>query len=878
LVSPNDNDPTGGGPGVARWQQAKEILDAALDLAPAARPEFLAESCGGDPALRREVESLLALEDAVGEFLTEPIFTLRGEVLDEDPNVGRRVGPYRLLTQLGRGGMGTVYLAERADGLFEQAVAIKLIKRGMDSDEILRRFRNERQILANLAHDHIAKLYDGGTTDDGLPYFALEYVAGEPIDHYCDARKLSVTRRLELFRTVCLAVQVAHQNLIVHRDLKPANILVTADGTPKLLDFGIAKLLTPEDGGNGAVAGAETVLGGGLPLTPGYASPEQLRGEPVTTASDVYSLGVLLYELLTGRRPYEADSQLPELWMQLIAEREPTRPSAAVRRPQELRRPDGETLILTPEAVAEVREGVPSRLRRKLAGDLDTVVMTAIARERERRYATAEQLAEDVRRHLEGLPVRARKPTFGYRAGKFLSRHALAAAVGLGAVLFLIVFAASMAVQRQRVAAERDRAQAVTEYMVDAFTRIDPAQARGREITLREAMQQGMADLGDKLADEPLIRATLMDAVGRIYHHLARYDKAQPLLEEALRLRRDNLGDDSPEVAASLHHLSLLLMDTGKTEGVEAMLRQAVAIQRRHLAGRLDLAQGLHNLGSFLLRQGKLDEAAAELEESLAMKRRLLPAGDPEVAVTLSALGELAWDREDLVRAEELFRRALAIRRAEYGAVHPELATAANNLAGVLDKEGKADAARPLYLETLKIRRQLYGDDHPKVAVALNNLALFLQGQGDFAAAEADVRQALAIFLHNYDADSSNVAVVRRNLATVLAARGDWSGCEEEAREVARIYAAKPPGEEWRTADAGSVLGDCLRGQGNFAEAEPLLVEGYRRLVAANGPGESHSEEARARLVKLYEVSGRPEEAAQYRGSGGGDAPPAKAP
>ena len=864
-TSSGDEPPAGS----ARWERVKEILDQALDLEPGERAALLDRSCAGDFDLRREVESLLAVEGSLGDFLTTPAFSFHdGDDPTDggDPNLGREVGPYRLVRALGRGGMGAVYLAERCDGQFEQTVAVKLIKRGMDTEEILRRFRNERQILAGLVHEHIARVYDGGTTDDGLPYFVMEYVEGEPIDRWCDDRRLSVTDRLRLFHTVCAAVQAAHQNLIVHRDLKPANILVTTSGAPKLLDFGIAKLLAPDAGGPQSAEGAATVLGR-LPLTPGYASPEQLRCEPVTTASDVYSLGVLLYELLTGRRPHEAPTLRPDVWERLIVAEEPPRPSTALRRPREVRLPGGETATVSAAQAAAVREGDPARLRRRLAGDVDRIVLTALAPERERRYATAEQLAEDVRRHLEGLPVRARTPTAAYRAGKFVRRHAWAVGTAAAAALLLVAFAAMMAVQRQRIAAERDRAEAVTRYIVEVFQRADPSQSRGEEVTVREALGRGVAEINVRLGDQPLIRATLLDAVGRVYDHLALYEDAEPLLEEALRLRREALGEDHPAVGESLQHLAQLRRRLQRTEGVEEMFRRALAIARGHRGPEdLGVAHALHNLGSFLAEKGDPAEAETLLLRSLEIKEGHLGRDDPDLAFTLAALGALDRRRGDLGAAEERFGRVLAIRRAEYGdRVHPELATAVNNLAVALAEQGKAAEAGPLYFESVDMRRELYGKDDHRYAVALNNLAHFLQGRGDHAAAVPRHREAVAVLAGAFGRYDPRVAPARRNLAAALAGLGEHRACEEEIGEALRVFDVQPPAQAWRRADAESVLGGCLAGQGRFSEAEPLLAGALPRIVAERGEEAVQTREARTRLAALYDAWGRPEMAVPHR-------------
>jgi serine/threonine protein kinase/tetratricopeptide (TPR) repeat protein len=408
---------------VNRWQEIKKVLAAALERSPSERAAFLDQQCAGDSFLRAEVESLLAYNRADDDAADSPAVHSEGLRPSEQPTeeVGRVIGSYKLVGELGHGGMGAVYLAARADEHYRQDVAIKLIRRGMDTDFVLRRFRNERQILAGLDHPNIARLLDGGSTEDGLPYLVMEYVAGLPIDAFCNEHALDIERRLRLFQEACAAIHYAHQRQVIHRDIKPSNILVSEDGCLKLLDFGIAKLLTPEL----AAQTLDPTLPAVRLMTPAYASPEQIKGEPVTAATDVYSLGVLLYEMLTGHKPYRVKSQAAHDITQAVLEEQPLKPSTAITLTAEVQSGDGSSpiTVLTPESVSKPREGSPDRLRRRLRGDLDNIVLTALRKDPGRRYASVEQFSEDIRRHLEGLPVIARRDTIGYRAAKFIGRN-----------------------------------------------------------------------------------------------------------------------------------------------------------------------------------------------------------------------------------------------------------------------------------------------------------------------------------------------------------------------------------------------------------------------------------------------------------------------
>ena len=437
-----------------RYQQVKELFQSALEREGSQRKRFLDEACAGDPSLREEVESLLTSHEQAPSFIESSALEIVSKVLPDQRDeqmVGQRIGPYKVIHEIAHGGMGAVYLAFRADDEYQKQVAIKLIKRGMDTDFIIRRFRNERQILANLDHPNIARLIDGGTSEDGLPYFIMDHVEGLPIDAYCDAHNLSIAERLKLFRTVCSAVEYAHQHHVIHRDLKPSNILVTAEGVPKLLDFGIAKVLNPEPP-------FQTVGSVGLrPMTPDYASPEQVRGETITSASDVYSLGVLLYELLTGHRPYRVKSRTPQEIERVICEEEPEKPSAAIGCIciEEVPGSDGTSEItITPESVSATRDGQPKKLRRHLAGDVDKILLMALRKESERRYPSVEEFSEDIRRHLEGQPVIARKDALYYRSTKFIKRNKTTfVAVALTAVILVIVaMALSLLTARSQIA------------------------------------------------------------------------------------------------------------------------------------------------------------------------------------------------------------------------------------------------------------------------------------------------------------------------------------------------------------------------------------------------------------------------------------------
>jgi serine/threonine-protein kinase len=572
-----------------RLARLQELFDAASRLDAENRAAYLDRECAGQTALRLQVVSLLrSLE---GESLIEP--ALRNAAAGPDLAEGHRIGPYRVIRVLGQGGMGVVYLASRADETFDKQVAIKLLSTGWLREDMKRRFQLERQILARLEHPNIARLLDGGTVD-GAAYVVMEYVDGPPIDKHCRDGNLSIQERLILFRQVCDSVAYAHRNLIVHRDIKPGNVLMSGD-VPKLLDFGIARLI-----GNEEMPGGPLTHTGDRLMTPDYASPEQVRGEPITTASDVYSLGVLLYELLTGERPFRSSGLTPEEMERAICTEEPPRPSS-----------------LMP--------------RRGLEGDLDNIVLMTMRKEPSRRYASADQISEDVRRYLDGFPVIARKDTLTYRADKFIRRHKWGVTAGAAAIIMIVAFAAGMGLLARRVAAERDtaqtersRAEQVSKLLLDTFQVADPARGDGNKVTAREILDRASNQVGKQTLDSAT-RARVLDTLGTVYKNLGVYDRSREELEQARDLRVKLYGSKSPEYAASLESLAMLADESGDWNRAEKLLRQAIGLRTGHSDQDKERALALADLATEIRRLGRLPEA-----EQVARRESILPGVSPE--------------------------------------------------------------------------------------------------------------------------------------------------------------------------------------------------------------------------------------------------------
>ena len=551
-----------------------------MDLDPEDRAPAIIDLCGDDEELRLEVEGLVAASDGaetgIPRVIEDAARDLVGDPEPESVAEPQLIGPYRIIELLGRGGMGSVYLAEREDNSFEHRVALKVLRSGLNDTGMEARFKSERQILADLRHPNIARLIDGGTTVDGVPYLAMEYVDGSRIDGWCDHRRLSIDERLDLFRVVCSAVQAAHRSLVVHRDLKPANILVTPEGHPKLLDFGIAKILGPSSHAHTmAVTGTLDRL-----LTPAFASPEQVLGEPVTTVSDVYSLGVVLYELLVGTSPQIFKNSSATEVERVVCHENPDRPSLTVRRRKG---------TMAGSAAARDRRLTEDRLARRLAGDLDTIVMTALRKEPERRYPSVEALAEDLRRHLARLPVKARPDTVSYRAGKFFRRHRASVIASAAGVIAVLGFGIQSTVNARLAVKERDRAlvaeeqarveaqtaERVSTFLVDLFRVADPGENRGEEISVRKLLDRGATRLDDELADEPGTRARLLRAVGEVYGNLGEYTRSSELLTRSVEvLRRDS--PQSLELAATLNELAKVRFNLGHVDEAKDLAREAL--------------------------------------------------------------------------------------------------------------------------------------------------------------------------------------------------------------------------------------------------------------------------------------------------------------
>jgi non-specific serine/threonine protein kinase/serine/threonine-protein kinase len=782
----------------------------------------------------------------------------------ETHHPSRTIGPYRLLQLVGEGGMGEVWLAEQTHPVRRQ-VALKVIKAGMDTAQVVVRFEAERQALAMMDHPAIATVYDGGSTPEGRPYFAMEYVKGEPITTYCDRQRLTTQARLELFMQVCEGVQHAHQKGIIHRDLKPSNVLVTIQDdhpVPKIIDFGVAKATAQHLTERTLYTELGVMIG-----TPEYMSPEQaeMGGLDIDTRTDVYALGVILYELLTGALPFDRKELRQAGFAEIqrtIREKEPPRPSTRITQ-----------LGPASTEAATNRHTEPRRLASELRGDLDWVTMKALEKDRTRRYQTAIALAADVRHHLSNEPVSAGPPSTIYRAGKFVRRHRFGVAAAATVGLLLIAFAATMAVQAKRIARERDRAnrearlaQQVSGFLVGMFETTNPFQGRGKDAPVGEVLDRGAQRIATELRDQPEVRATLMDTMGRVYYDLGVYDRAAGLVQEALTYRERTLGRDSLPVADSLNSLGAIKIEQGAHAEAEALLKASLEVRRKLLGpGSAPVAETLVSLGA--LREGMGDWPASEalFREAVAIHRKVLAPDDLALATSLNNLALVIGQQEKFEEAEALYRESMAIRRKRLGNEHPFVAQSLNNIGMVYVRQRKHAEAEPLFKEALEINRKAVGTVHPVVGSNLNNLALVYLNTNRLPQAEDYFRQALELDKKIKGEASPGLAGAYQSLGVVLTRERKFAEAERYLREALAMKQKTFAADHWDVATTKNLLGACLTDEGRYAAAEPLLLESRAIIERQFGLAHDRTRVATIRVVTLYERWGKPGKAAEWQ-------------
>ncbi len=808
------------------WEKINNIVDTALELTKEERDAYIQEQCKGDKQLRQDVTALIdAIEQSDTEGFLEDLgdyqHQLAQEVLNKDllkneaALIGTTIDSYELIELIGHGGMGSVFLAKRADDAYKQRVAFKVLRRGMHTPSNVARFRRERQILAKLNHPNIARLLDGGLTPEGLPYLVMEYVEGKSLFEYCDRHSFSIEERIQLFQSICRAIQHAHKNAIIHRDLKPSNILVTEKGEVKILDFGIAKLLEPEDPEQPLY---QTQTGARL-LTFGYAAPEQIENGIITTATDIYTLGIVFYELLCGASPFDLEGKKLTEIEKMIRTKSPLSPRKKfLQLPEDIRQQE-----------ARFRHTTPSSLSQSLKGDLDAIVQKALRKEPEERYDSIEQFLEDLRRHEQSRPIIARKDTLRYKTKKFIKRHQSGLAATVGFILLIVLFSAiytwRITQERNRARLQAEKAQETSEFLVNLFSASNPAETHGETVPVRSILEEGLNQI-DQLDEKPEVQSQMLHTMGKVYTNLGEYDKAEKLLDRALNIQTNVNGEFNTEVASIYNDLGGLHQKTQEVQQAEPFYAKALDI-RKKILGPNDIryAETLSDLGALMRFKGNLDSARVLYNRALEIRQNNLTPNHPDIANSLNNLGVLEKSKGNLETARQYYQEALEIRRNHFGDVHPKVANLKNNLAVLYRTMGKFDLAETYYTETLEIRKEIYGLNHPLTAQSFNNSAGFLLDRKQYNKAEENYRQALKIRKNILGKTHIQTGTSYNNLANVLFEKKQFESAEQAYRKALDIYESELGEKHRYVGIVKSNLGKVLTAQNNFDRAATIFDE-----------------------------------------------------
>ncbi|GAA5522277.1 serine/threonine-protein kinase [Aliifodinibius salicampi] len=809
-----------------QWKKINNIVDTALELTKKERDAYIQEQCKGDKQLRQDVTALIdAIEQSDTEGFLEELSDyqqqLAQDVLNEEVQkkdaalVGTTIDSYEVIELIGHGGMGSVFLAKRADDTYKQQVAFKVLRRGLQTPSNVARFKRERQILAKLNHPNIAQLLDGGLTPEGLPYLVMEYVEGKSLYEYCNQHSFSIEERIQLFRSICRAVQHAHKNAIIHRDLKPSNILVTEDGEVKILDFGIAKLLEHEDPEQPLY---QTQTGARL-LTYSYASPEQIENRTITTATDIYTLGIVFHELLCGAHPFDFEGKkLTEIENIIRTKPHSTPRKRFLQLPDDIR-----------QKKARDRHTKPTSLSQTLKGDLDAIVQKALRKEPEERYDSIEQFLEDLRRYKQNRPIIARKDTLRYKAKKFIKRHQTELAATMGFIFLIVSFAGiytwRITQERNRARLQAERAQETSEFLVSLFSASNPAETNGETVPVKSILEEGLNQI-DQLGEQPGVQSQMLHTMGRVYTNLGEYDRAEMLLKRALNIQTKINGELNTEVASIYNDLGGLHQKAQETQQAEPYYAKALDI-RRNILGPNDIqyAETLSDLGALMRYKENLDSAEVLYNRALEIRQNNLTPNHPDIANSLNNLGVLEKSKGNLETARQFYQEALRIRQNNYGNIHPKVANIKNNLAVLYRTRGEFDLAETYYTETLKIRKKIYGLNHPITAQSLNNFAGFLVDQGNYDQAETYYRQALKVRKNLLGYSHIQTGTAYNNLANALFEKAQLNSAEHAYRNAIDIYASSLGENHRYVGIVKSNLAKTLTAKNNLEAADKVFKE-----------------------------------------------------
>ncbi|MCB9258860.1 MAG: serine/threonine protein kinase [Ignavibacteriales bacterium] len=835
----------------------KSIFERALELDRLSREIFFNNLKEEEKPYEEEVKSLLQAFEKHNDFLEieTDLNIFSEDKIGPHPLIGQHIGSYLIDEEIGIGGMGIVFKGKRDDKEFEQKVAIKILKQGLSTEYLVKRFQNERQTLANLQHPNIARLFDGGKTSEGLPYLIMEFIDGMPITEYCDKNNLSIDQRLKLFITVCNAVQYAHQNLVIHRDIKPGNILVNNEGRPKLLDFGVSKLLDNEN----SEKHEDLTKTGMWHLTPEFASPEQIKGENITTASDIYSLGVLLYQILSGSAPYKIYNASPLAISKILDEEKITKPSEiALKNTKEINKEELENKLL------------PNY--KELKGDIDNIVLKAMHKDPNQRYSSVQEFSNDIDRYLKGLPVIARPDTYGYRFSKFVQRHKVGVALFVLVNIIILSSIAAVIYQGRIAAKERDKAkienqkyEKVNGFLTSILSSVDPSEI-GRDVKVYDVLDKAAEDVETNFKEHPEVEASIRSTLGNTYVNLGEYDKGKPFLEKAYKINLDKYGKESKEIAASIHDLANYYDWIGEYKKADSLYSQSINIFRKVLDKPSKMfADALNNHGIVLMNFGKYEEAENLYLEAIDISKKVEGKKSKNLASIYNNLAYSYTDEGKLDKAEIYYKQSLRILLEILGKNRPEVGTAYNNLGWLYTQLEKFDSAEVYLQKSYELKYELKGKDHPDVGLALNNLGVIKTRKGEYLEAENYFYEAIEQYKKSYPSDHPLISTSYAGLGRVYFSLGKFVKSEEYFRKSLEIKIKKLPADHWEIFKTKGELGIVLIKENKLNEAEKLLTKSYEYYYQNQSDDKKSQEDFLKALIELYDKKNNPELSEKYQ-------------